>query len=99
MEAEYIVLSTSAREILPLHSILADIIKYGHIEHNCNVINLQGSISLTTTSLQSKQNGKWPSSIVYEDNAGCIILAMEHNQNHPQTKLIGINYHHFQGLA
>ena len=90
-EAKYVALSTCIRELLPLHSILSDIIKLGPIDHDHDNIDLQDNISLTTTSLQSKQNCKLPPSIIYEDNAGCVVLATEHDQNCPRTKHIGIN--------
>ena len=37
-----------------------------------------------------------PRQLFYEDNAGCIVLATDPDQNRPRTKHIGIKYHHFR---
>ena len=49
-----------------------------------------------TTNTLVTHNGKIGPSIVYEDNAGCLVLATEPDQNRPRTKHIGIKYHHFR---
>ena len=95
-EAEYNALSTCARELIPLRAILAEILKYDLIANHDKNATLQDKVMLQSPTLKSVCNSKLPPSIVYEDNAGCIILATEPDQNWPRTKHIGIKYHHFQ---
>jgi len=94
-EAEYIALSTCAREVIPLRAILRELLKHGPLTED-DGITPQNSVSLQTNSLRSQRHAKLPPSIVYEDNAGCIVLANDPEQNRPRTKHIGIKYHHFR---
>ena len=52
-------------------------------------------IKAFTKTLQSNLSPNLPPSIVYEDNAACIILA-ETDQHKPRTKHISIKWHHFR---
>jgi len=80
-EAKYITLSTCARELLPLCAILTEILKYDLITNHDKNATLQDKVTLQSPTLKSACNSKLPRSIVYEDNAGCVILATEPDQN------------------
>ena len=85
-EAEYIALSMCARELIPLRSVLNDIAK------RFKIPEFAGSLA----SPMSKTFSKTYRSIVYEDNAGCLEIAMNPEQYRPRTKHIGIKWHHFR---
>ena len=95
-EAEYIALSTCARELLPLRAILTEIIKHGPADSTIGNLPDKSTTNVTTRHLSSQRSAKLAPSIIYEDNAGCIVLATEPDQNRPRTKHIGIKYHHFR---
>jgi hypothetical protein len=80
-EAKYIALSTCARELIPLCAILTEILKYDLIKNHDKNATLQDKVMLRSPTLKSVHNPKLPPSIVYEDNAGCVVLATEPDQN------------------
>jgi len=92
-EAEYIPLSACARELTPLRAILSEIIKCGPAHQQMENLPTNHCTTVTTKTLLTHK-GKTGPSIVYEDNAGCLVLATEPDQNRPRTKHVGIKYHH-----
>ena len=69
------------RELLPLRAILMEILKYDLIANHDKNATLQDKFMLQSPTLKCVRNSKLPPSIIYEDNAGCIILATEPDQN------------------
>ena len=94
-EAEYIALSTCARELIPLRAILGELLKLGPVTKDDN-LDLSDGSTVQCPRLSSTNTPKQPPSIVYEDNAGCVVLANEPDHKSPRTKHIGIKYHHFR---
>jgi hypothetical protein len=47
-------------------------------------------------SITTNPNGFLPPSIIYEDNASCIVLATKDSHFKPRTKHISLKYHHFK---
>ena len=85
MEAEYIALSQTMRELIGCREILKEI--YTHVIHN-----KQGSdISYNTVS---KTFGEILMSVVHEDNEACLKFATMPKLS-PCTKHIAIPYHFF----
>ena len=82
MEAEYIALSQSMRDLISLRELLKEI----------NRIFLTDS---NTTSFHSYSNTfTLPQSIVYEDNQACLKCATMPKTS-PRTKYIAVSYHFF----
>ena len=82
MEAEYIALSQSMRDLISLRELLKEI----------NRIFLTDS---NTTSFHSYSNTfTLPQSIVYEDNQSCLKCATMPKTS-PRTKYIAVSYHFF----
>ena len=94
-EAEYIALSMATRHLLPLRRIMADITNFGPIN-----VSLSSKAPMMThthsfTSSTPKSNSELPPSIIFEDNASCIVLAQS-DHHKPRTKHISIKWHHFR---
>ena len=94
-EAEYIALSMATRHLLPLRRIMADITNFGPIN-----VSLPSKAPIMThthsfTSSTPKSNPELPPSIIFEDNASCIVLAQS-DHHKPRTKHISIKWHHFR---
>ena len=83
MEAEYIALSTSMRELISTRSILQEI----------GSITLHDNTSPTLTAHSTVF--KLPQSQVFEDNESCQKFAMMPKIS-PRTKHIAIHYHFFR---
>ncbi len=83
-ESEYIALSTSLRDLLPLRHILNDI-------NNLSFI----SCASNSPTVDVHSDGLPPSKI-FEDNTACIVLATTETQFKPRTKHISLKFHHFQ---
>ncbi len=82
-EAEYIALSMATRELLPLRRILQEI-----NQHSLIHLPIPDQYNITRSS-------KLQATIVFEDNASCIVLA--HSEGSKQrTKHISIKWHHFR---
>jgi len=47
-------------------------------------------------SITTNPTGSLPPSIIYEDNASCIVLATKDSHFKPRTKHISLKYHHFR---
>ena len=82
-ESEYIALSTTTRELLPLCRILMDI-------HQSKFISTM--VKLPSDSIHSTV---LPPSKIFEDNNAYIVLATKDMQFKLRTKHISIKYHHF----
>ena len=87
MEAEYIALSQSMRELIGFREILKEI--YTHV-----LKDIQAYDSLTFNTV-SKTFGEIPTSTVYEDNEACLRFATTPKMS-PRTKHIAIPYHFFR---
>jgi hypothetical protein len=93
MEAEYIALSQSMRDLIPIRQILKEIMKV--------VFDVKPTITYTSHSkaFADVKPGSMPSTIeqstVYEDNHACLKFARM-GQLSPRTKHIGIPYHWFR---
>ena len=92
MEAEYVALSQSIRDLIPIHQILQEIMT--------TVLNVAPTITYRSLSKAFKdvKDGSIPSNIkqstVYEDDHARLKFACM-AQLSPQTKHIGILYHWF----
>lgn len=85
MEAEYLALSQSMRDLIPLREILKELQTY---------VFCSDTTSPTTTA-RSKSFTPIPPSIVHEDNESCLRLASL-GKMPPRTKHIVIPYHFFR---
>ena len=85
MEAEYIALSQSMRDLIPLREIIKEMQQYVHTTN----------ISKLPTSTLSKAFHPIPQSTVFEDNESCLRLANLGKMS-PRTKHIAIPYHFFR---
>ena len=86
-ESEYIALSSTTREILPLRWILNDITTFSFVQIP------HGSFdSISYATFQSQL----PPLNVHEDNSTCIVLATTETNFKPRTKHISLKFHHFQ---
>ena len=83
-EAEYIALSTMMRTLLPMRQLLTEVTKHTlpHLK-----LNMSTTQTHNMTSVQTSE--------VFEDNAGCIVLATK-DQFRPRTKHLAIKWHHFK---
>jgi hypothetical protein len=90
MEAEYVALSQSMRDLIPIRETLKEIMKI--------VFGVEGHAPKCSTyskAFKDVEVTDIPSSNVYEDNAACIKLAMMPKLS-PRTKHIGIPWHWFR---
>jgi hypothetical protein len=88
-EAELIALSQCLRELIPIRTILSELAR--HIDFELADTRID-TAHLETAKLPSKV----PPSTVYEDNAGCVVLATADDQYRPRTKHISIKWMHFK---
>jgi len=92
-EAEYIALSMATRQLLPLRRIMTELSNFGPI---AVTLNKNQPMSTFTPSFRSSYSDRTlPASLIYEDNAACIVLA-ESDQHKPRTKHISLKWHHFR---
>jgi hypothetical protein len=89
-EAEYIALSMCMRDLLPMRRLLSELSK-----QFCK-FELENSRAVTGHLESADLKGKLPPSAVYEDNAGCVILASDDDKYRARTKHINIKWHHFK---
>jgi hypothetical protein len=91
MEVEYVVLSQSMRDLIPIREVLKEIVSI--------MFDRQSTIRYRTHSKAFEEVATTPSiigrSTVYEDNAACLKFAQT-GQLSPRTKHIGIPYHWFR---
>ena len=86
MEAEYISLSTSMRELIALRQILKEIFNYTMQSSEIKNLNI---------STMSQGFKEIPQSTVHEDNTTCLKFATMPKMS-PRTKHIAIPYHFFR---
>jgi hypothetical protein len=84
-EAEYIALLVCRRDLLPMQTMLAELCK--GFDFGISALNVLGATSRIDTRMHQ--------STIYEDNTGCLELVNRPDQFCPQTKHIGIKWHHF----
>ena len=84
MEAEYIALSQSMRDLIPLRETIKELQTY--------VFNSSSNLQTSTLSTAFEPI---PQSTVYEDNESCLRLASLGKMT-PRTKHIAIPYHFFR---
>jgi hypothetical protein len=82
-ESEYIALSMATHELLPLRRLLLEINQYSMIP-----AHLETNFTITKTSTLT-------TSMVYEDNASCIVVATT-DSTRLRTKHIALKWHHFK---
>ena len=91
MEAEYVALSQSMRDLILIREILKEIMSV--------VCDRPSNITFHTHSKAFAEVARAPSTIapstVYEDNAACLKF-VQTGQLSPRTKHIGIPYHWFR---
>jgi hypothetical protein len=90
MEVEYVSLSQSMSDLIPIREMLKEIMKI--------VFGIEGHAPKCTTHSKACKDIECtdiPTSNVYEDNAACIKLAMMPKLS-PRTKHIGIPRHWFR---
>ena len=83
MESEYIALSQSMRDLIPLRENLKEIMKLVFNKSTCKL------------KCSSKSENPLPKSKVYEDNAACLKFARLSRLT-PRTKHVAIPYHWFR---
>jgi hypothetical protein len=91
-EAEYIPLSMATRQLLPLRHIMSELSNHGPIA--ITLRQKQPMSTFTNTFESSTPQTLIPVSLIYEDNAACIVLA-ETDHHKPRTKHISLKWHHF----
>jgi hypothetical protein len=87
MEAEYVALSQSMRDLIPIWETLKEIMQ--------TVFGVEGhapKFSTYSKAFEDVEVTDIPSRNVYEDNSACIKLAMMPKLS-PRTKHIGIPWH------
>ena len=91
MEAEYVALSQSMRDLIPLRELLKELMAV--------VFDVPDTIQYRTHSKAfydvTMPASNIPASTVYEDNAACLKFAQT-GQLSPRTKHIGVPYHWFR---
>jgi Reverse transcriptase (RNA-dependent DNA polymerase) len=91
MEAEYVALSQSMRDLIPIRELLKEVLSI--------VFSVPDTIRYQTHSKAfndvSSPRSSIPASKVYEDNAACLKFAST-GQLSPRTKHIGVPYHWFR---
>ena len=85
MEAEYIALSNSMRDLIGIREILKEIVQ----------TVFQDTSTKPTYATIAKTFGSIPPSTVYEDNEACLKFARMPKMN-PRTKHIALPYHFFR---
>ena len=92
-EAEYIALSTLMRTLLPMRQLVREIYKTTFIKFGHEPVADQSN---TNTHLHfTKKCEKLAQSDIFEENAGCIVLATT-EQHRPRTKHLAVKWHHFK---
>ena len=93
MEAEYIALSTSMRDFIPLREILIEIRKL--VFKDKPTFTYQSRSKIFTDENGNGKNQVIPQSIVYEDNAACLQHATMPKLSQ-RTRHIAVPYHWFR---
>jgi hypothetical protein len=86
-EAELMALSLCMRSLLPMRALIKELTL--HFEPSLQPLSTAPACA-TTQSYHTP-----PPSTVYEDNAGCLALAMNPEQYRPRTKHIALKWFHF----
>jgi len=84
----------ATRQLLPLRRIMAELSAHGPI---AGTLRQHHPMLTFTNSLSSSvpSSAEIEPSIIYEDNAACIVLAQS-DQHKPRTKHISLKWHHFR---
>jgi hypothetical protein len=82
-ESEYIALSMTTRELLPLRRIVQEIHKNGLVQ------------SPLDNNFSNAKTSHLETTVIYEDNASCIVLAYNDGTK-VHTKHISLKWHHFK---
>ena len=93
MEAEYIALSQSMRDLIPLREILKEIKM--HVFDSNDQDTSYSTYSKAFSDVEAGNMDTIPQSVVYEDNAACLKFARMPKLS-PRTKHIAIPYHWFR---
>lgn len=94
IEAEYIALSQSMRDLIPIREVLKEIMTIV-FERKNNIVYHSHSKAFADTSVGSMPRQNIPQSTVYEDNDACLKFARMPKLT-PRTKHIGVPYHWFR---
>ena len=93
-EAEYVALSQSLREVIPMMALLEEAMAHGvPLPKSGAKANVRCSAFLQERTLTT--NDSTPHCVVHEDNMGALEMARLHKMR-PRTKHINIKYHHFR---
>ena len=92
-EAEYIALSTLMRTLLPLRQLLKEI--YSKTFVSATQLSLAEQSQTHTNLFDTKKTTKVKLSEIFENNAGCIVLATT-DGHRPRTKHLAVKWHHFR---
>mmetsp|Transcript_18629 Transcript_18629/g.26401 ORF Transcript_18629/g.26401 Transcript_18629/m.26401 type:complete len:128 (+) Transcript_18629:224-607(+) len=84
-EAEYIALSMATRQLLPLHRIMSELSTHRPVAVTLKSHQPMVTYTNSLSSSNSSTSSDIPPSIMYEDNAVCIVLAQT-DQHKPRTK-------------
>jgi hypothetical protein len=93
MEAEYITLSQSMRDLIPIREVLKEIMEVV-FEHNKTITYHLHAKAFSDTEVCTVRYST-PQSTVYEDNEACLKFARMPKLT-PQTKHIGVPHHWFR---
>ena len=92
-EAEYIALSSLMRTLLPMRQLIKEIYKQTFVTFDHKT--LDDTSNTFSTTMETKHTDKLKSSEVFEDNAGCIVIATS-DAHRPRTKHLAVKWHHFK---
>jgi hypothetical protein len=95
MEAEYIALSQSMRELIPIREIILEMQKIVFGGRTVLVCRSHSKIYEKNGTKKDDEQNKLPISTVYEDNNACLKFATAPKMS-PRTKHIAVKYHFFR---
>ena len=93
-EAEYIAFSTLMRSLLPMRQLIQEIHKKTFVSPDQICLD-SNSKTYSSRLTQTNQHTKIKPSEIFEDNAGCIVLATTDGYR-PRTKHLAVKWHHFR---
>ena len=94
MESEYLALSQSMRDLIPLREIMKELMTYV-FEKPVSMPRCSANSKVFSEVITEENNSPIPKSKVYEDNAACLKFARLPRLT-PRTKHIAVPYHWFR---
>ena len=81
------------RTLLPMRQLIKEIYKQTFVTFDHKT--LDDTSNTFSTTMETKHTDKLKSSEVFEDNAGCIVIATS-DAHRPRTKHLAVKWHHFK---